>query len=562
MTKVLQTKLMVAKLADILNKRQFLSVVLLVGICTLVFSSALNNGFVWDDFDFIVNWQALRAFPSNTYDLLSGSLPSTHAHAYRPLRSIYYGTAFRFFHLEPQLYHLLSIVVHTAVVVTIFLSIKKITKSNNSALLGSLLFGLHPSNSEAVYWITASFDSIGSLFFFLSLYFFISFRQKVAKSHPQMVRQTFYVVSVLCAGIAFYSYELTLTLPAILALYDYLHYKKLFRWKTFFPYLLLNSGYWFMRFVELKITNDKPPVFESTIDNLLLVPLLIFHYVKQTFFPLVVTVNHQLKTDLTSFFYADYNFKAPPLPPTIFNLQVLSGIVLLMLVVVGFIKWRQKFPPLIFAGLAFFVTLVPVLQLFPRSIIFSERYLYLGIGIATIFITKVVNEKVPRRRQTLLAVVTSCLLVGFAYKTHLRGYDWKNGISLWTASAQTTPKSMTMYRNLSDAYNKDKQFEKTIETAKKGIEINPNNYTVYSNLASGYLGLQELDLALGAFEKVLELNPNDVYAYVKVGDIYYVKNNPSEAIKYYRMALNYPSNYTQYLQLRLVEITSDLEQAK
>lgn len=512
------------------------------------YSQSLTNGFVWDDYDFIVNWQALRIFPSNISDLLQGELPDTHDHAYRPLRSLYYGLAFNIWGENPLGYHLQAIVVHWLVVILIYMFTKRVTKNPILALVASLWFGLHPSNSEAVNWITASFDTIGNLWFFLALYHYVRFRQ----SHNRIA----YYLSLTFATLAFYSYELTLILPLILILYDvFIYQKRPLNWQIYIPFWVSNAGYWVMRFFVLELASDKPALFSRLIDNLLIVIHLLDHYLRLTFWNLNPTVNHLIRPDMTAFFYADYNFQSPPQIPRLSDPDVMMSLLIVLSLVGVSYFLRKKLPLVTFLILSFLITLLPVSQIFPRAIIFSERYLYLGIGLVAVFGAQLIKP-VVRNKSILGIVLMTAILIVFGQTTYVRAFDWSNNISLWTASTQTTPQSTTMYRNLGDAYHQAGQYQQAIKFGLKALEINPNNLPVYANIGASYVETNQFDLAIQMYTTVTQNQPNDAYAFIKLGDIYFVQAEYSQAREFYIKALHRPSQYQAYIQNKLQVITS------
>src|SRR5437762_1877699 len=92
----------------------------------------------------------------------------------------------------------------------IYLVTKQITKNILMSFLTALIFGLHPVHTEAITFMTSSFDSIASSIFLLSFYLYL--RANDSKLHQLRLL----IISSLLAVFAFFSYEMTLTLPLVI----------------------------------------------------------------------------------------------------------------------------------------------------------------------------------------------------------------------------------------------------------------------------------------------------------------------------------------------------------
>lgn len=102
----------------------------------------------------------------------------------------------------------------------------------------------------------------------------------------------------------------------------------------------------------------------------------------------------------------------------------------------------------------------------------------------------------------------------------------------------------------SDFFSKAKRYEehgnykKAIKNYKKSINICPMHD--YHNYFFGitYIKLGKLDEALACFQNELQNQPNDVLSYLKMGKIYYEKENYDKAISCYNKAIALSPNTT------------------
>ena len=225
------------------TKLQLLVILLLTG---LSYSNIFQNEFIWDDPGFIKQWETIRSF-KNIPKLLQGDTPLDHASVYRPVRGIFYTISYHLWGQENPLgYHIQSLLIYFGIIILVYLITQMVIGSwllvhrkkqstnyqlpttNQIPFITALLFALHPIHVEAISFITASFDTIGILFFFLAFYLYIKFQQQK--------RILFYLLSLLSSLLAFFTYEMTLVLPLGLMLYDFCFNFKLLK----FPKYLLS----------------------------------------------------------------------------------------------------------------------------------------------------------------------------------------------------------------------------------------------------------------------------------------------------------------------------------
>ena len=132
---------------------------LLIGIIILlVYSSALNNEFVWDDVEVIKDSPLLHSF---------NSIPRIWSESmnliYRPLVYSLYIFIYEIFGGNPFFFHGLGIFIHILVSCVVFVLFRKYF-SRQISLLVTILFSVHPVNVEAVTWISAYSELLYVLF--------------------------------------------------------------------------------------------------------------------------------------------------------------------------------------------------------------------------------------------------------------------------------------------------------------------------------------------------------------------------------------------------------------
>ncbi|MCM8808210.1 MAG: hypothetical protein NC926_09795, partial [Candidatus Omnitrophica bacterium] len=126
---------------------------------SIVYFNSIFNPFIFDDYGliientFIKNFKYLKLlFTTNLYE---GAGEKTLF--YRPLQSLSYALIYKFFKLNPIPYHLLNIFLHIGCSILFFLLLKEIY-GERIAFLSSLLWAIHPINTEAVTYIAGLAD--------------------------------------------------------------------------------------------------------------------------------------------------------------------------------------------------------------------------------------------------------------------------------------------------------------------------------------------------------------------------------------------------------------------
>jgi hypothetical protein len=160
------------------NKRAMLVIAFAI---VLVYANTLVNQFVWDDNvtivrnNFIKSWSNVPRIFSKSYlspFVRTGSSYSPDIRvssgetSYRPIATLSYMLDYSIWKLNPFGYHLTNLALHLINAILIYLLINALTRNKNTALLASLLFALHPVNSEAINNISNRKDLLAFLSIF------------------------------------------------------------------------------------------------------------------------------------------------------------------------------------------------------------------------------------------------------------------------------------------------------------------------------------------------------------------------------------------------------------
>jgi hypothetical protein len=166
------------------------------------FGHALRVGFVGDDVLILDHIERLGGLRDVT-----GFFRLDYFGYYRPLAFLSHALDWHVWRQNAGGFHLTNLVLHGANGALVFVLARRLTTAAGAAI-ATVLFVLHPSNHEAVFWIAGRFDLLAT-FWSLAALLLVTSRGGPA-----------YVGGAACFAIALLSKESALALPPIVAAHD------------------------------------------------------------------------------------------------------------------------------------------------------------------------------------------------------------------------------------------------------------------------------------------------------------------------------------------------------
>ena len=440
---------------------------LFIGVLTvLAYINIFPNQFLLDDETFIVNWPQIRSI-ENLPDLLRGGVPVGHEGVYRPVRSVLYAIYYPILGTNPFGYHLHGVVVNVLSTLLVYLILEMILKKRNLAFVGSILFGLHPVHTESITYISASMEMTGAVFFLASFYLYL-----LRKTLP-------YFLSIFLALLAFFTYEMTLTLPLLIILYDLCFHPrggklKLAKFwqgaKVYVPYFVAAMVYLIARVGSIGLSGRGDYLGGSFYLTMLASFKAFWGYLIVSVAPLNLAHNHILPSGIEAILYRGHNLDQF-LTQSIFDRDILLAVLSLSVLIIAAYK-SFKSTPLVSFGIGwFFISLLPASNIIPQWTLMHEKFLYLPLfglvmvpaGLAGQWLE---TQNYNLNLKTLRIVSMACLfivLASFFYLTYQRNMDWKDAVTLWSKDVQTAPKENAYaYFQLGEALLGEGDEEKSI----------------------------------------------------------------------------------------------------
>ncbi|MFH1054518.1 MAG: tetratricopeptide repeat protein [Candidatus Altiarchaeota archaeon] len=492
--------------------------VLVAVVTSLAYSNIFQNEFVYDDYTFIVKWNATRSL-GNIPSFFTGELPHGHSGVYRPVRGVFYAVGYWLWGVNPAGYHLQSLFVHLTCTILVYFIALEVAESGVIALMTAIVFGVHPVHTEAVTFMTASFDVIGVAFFLSSFLLYL-------RSGGDW-RRVEYVFSAAFAVLAFLTYEVTLTLPLMIVLYDACFRKAKRRsvggyWVKI-PYFMLAAFYFLVRSLILELPRGQ--YFAGSFYYTMLTMSKAFvKYVSLTLFPVGLSLEHTLPGGISS--HIDSNLMGVVFAQTILDSDVLFSMAVILTLVVIMVKCLRRYPIVSFCIGWFIIGLSPVSNIIPQPVVMAERYLYLpSFGFCLLF-SWVVYQGF--RKDKWLALVFVFVVLAYAGLTISRNYEWRDQMTLWSKTAERSPGSALPHLDLGIEYARHGMADAATEEFKKTLDINPDIAEAHNNLGIIYTKQGRVDLAVNEFKTAIKIKPELEEAHNNLG-IIYVKQGMTDA---------------------------------
>ncbi len=465
-------------------KAKAVAIALTAAIVLGVWSSALNNGFVYDDHKYLLGnpWIKDAVFISDIFSSsASGFSPGdATSNTYRPMLYMLYLAEYLFFGLKPFYFHLVNILAHALNAALVFLLASKLLEKEGGgrvypALFAGLAFGLHTINSEAVNWVSASTELFFALFVLAALNLYL-------KRSSGLLSAPFFFVALLFK-------ETAAALPVIIYLYDFSRGREIFeRWKAYALFAAAGGLYWLMRFNAIGGFMHHKQSDLSFLEAGLNVFPLVAAYLGKLVLPMGLSAIYEFRPAVS-----------------LFDVRVMAGAA----VVAGFLAamFLARRSPAIFTGLAMMTApLLPVLYV-PAlsSSAMADRYLYLpSAGLAIVLAALV--SRLEGKAAAVSAVFASALLAAWAAGSLDRGHAWQSDKALWADAVQKAPNAPNAQYNYAWASHRAGDLVVAVEHYRRAAVLSPSADAHY-NLGVIFMEQSLIDEADAEFRAALRIDP-------------------------------------------------------
>jgi tetratricopeptide (TPR) repeat protein len=545
----------------------FPTILSLVVISFIVFLNAIPHPFVHDDVVFIVynphiahlnHWADIFLHSSNIYTNIGINS------YYRPILEVLYRLEYFLFRFNAAGFHLVNVLIHIGNGLLLLSLLSRLNFSRWFAYGISLLFLIHPVQTEAVACVAGVSNLLSTFFVLLTLYAYL--REK-------------YGIALVSFALALLTKEQVIIVPFLLILLDWYQQKKN-RGMLWFLFSFLGVLFLLFR-ANITASHMVHDILQSPGElrlRILAIPRTILMYLRLLFFP--YDLHYYRNTDILA-----------PNGLGFFGLTIVGG-GLWWIVKKTQINGRD-----IMFGLAWFIIgLLPVLNITPlvneySLILTAEHFLYLPM-IGIIIVAGVILKKLIPSNQLKTVGVIIALICGF--QSIYQNSFWKGEISLFERMVRFEPHFgrghlllakayhnqgqedlafehyhqaldiMKSYRQKSsneqssqfyDGFIKDinfyigqsfmakGQFDQALTYYREASRISPNDPVLLENMGIAYMQAKQYKEALEIFNKVLRISPQNVSVLNDMAICYIQEGDKSQAEQFLKMALGFNPSF-------------------
>lgn len=522
----------------LINK--FVTSLLITIVGLSIYLNSLSNGFVADDFDQIVNNPQIHSIKNLGSFFFSGTfmigISNLEGIYYRPVMVAVFSVIYSLFGANPTAFHLFQVIIHIINTLLIF-SLFKNNFTKGVALFLSLIFLTHPSNTEAVVYISSLQDTLFLFFGLLTL--------RIIKNEHVGLFNTLLVMFLLLLSLL--SKETGVLFLIMIPIYQILINKK--AWLIY----AVQSGVVFLIYIFLRIVvahiyiNNvavSPMMRLPPVTRLIHIPEIILFYLKGFFYP------KDLAT-MYSWTVKSINFSDFYLP------LIIDAAFMTILLFLGWFIWKKSgsyFKVYVYFIIWFIIGLGLHLQIIPLDYTVADRWFYFPmIGLLGLIgtIAQLPEFKKNSLKQSAF-VISLAIIVIFSSRVVVRNSNWKDPLTLYTHDIKINQNSYILEHSLGVELYNIKKLDQAQNHMINSIKLFPN-MRAWTNLGVVYVKSNKIIEAKEAFQKSFEYGDFEpAYQYLSI--LLLVDEEPETAERFIKNALKkFSANDKLWLYLAIAQ---------
>ena len=511
------------------TERSFRRSVLLLGLLVgVVYGPSLRAGFHYDDFHSIVH------NPHLTTNNLGAFYEDPGLFSVNPNSAMYRPFLLTTFSLNRLIsgghawsYHLVNVLLHAASTIAVYWLVQRLGQYASVSVLASVLFGIHPINSEAVIYVSSRSELLETLGVLLFCGLTLTRSKRVSQGVGAIASL---LVALLSKSIAVVAMPL-----ALLGLATGRRSRSDRQ-----PLVILFSvcgaaviGYLMMVRSLLTRAVFEAPVRDAGVQLATQLKALGY-YLWLMVMPVRLSVEHQFEVSRSA-------------EPTVLLAAACIGSIL-------YIAWRAR--ALWRWGVAWWLVFLLPTAIVPLIVLVNEHRLYgASVGVLTLISLVVVGlqRRAPRMAVGWIAVYTICLTI----LTIQRIEVWSTERTVWQDAAAKAPASVKAQLRWADALAADGEFALAEEAYLRAVALRGQHAGALNNLGRLYLLQGRWEEAQQQFETLLQVSPDNVPARMNLGQVHFRQRRLDAARREYLAAVAIDGTGGR-AQLRIAQI--DLQQ--
>lgn len=458
------------------------------------FLPSLDNEMVWDDHILLENNPALLK-PLRSFRTMV-VMSEQQTPYYRPLSILWWSAERVLLKLDARGLHLANILLHACAALLVLLVSWRLL-SPLPALLGGLLFAVHPVHLEPVSFASAGGTELLPATLFLGA-LWVLLPDANRRGEPGFPGRKRLWVSAGLYLCAMFSKEVAVGFPLLAGVVLLVRRPPRVRAGKVLaaglcPFVLAGISYCVLR-VGAMLSQQAALPQETNQAHAWQVPAWLLASLKALLSTSRLLPYHQLA----------------PLSPLEYLLLgvLLAGLALAVLLLGRARRW--DLPVLLGAGLLL-VTLLPAAPLLPRSgALISERFLYLpsaGLSLLVGCALEVACRGGFGRRVVAALAAFVCAVVCLGAMTFIRTRDWRDDRTLFSSALARDPRNSTLLLFRGRQYLVDRQYQEAERLVKASLKLNPGQWKAKVYLGRTYTAQGRFEEAEKLYRSMLSESP-------------------------------------------------------
>lgn len=554
------------------NSALLMPIAVILLVTAIVFSPSVNNDFVnWDDDVNVLENENLNGFNMESIKKIFHYKDGIVIGNYNPLpiftflidKELLGGFDKKTGKFNAKPFHIHNLVLHLICILLVYRILLLFNLSTNAAIIGALLFAIHPMRVESVAWVTERKDVLLGVFYFAAIISYIKYLKAAADK-----KRFYYILTLVLFILSLFSKIQAVALPLSMLAIDY-YFKREMNFNRIvekLPHFALSlafglAGIFFLSEQgSLAVTGDE-------VTNYTFMHRLVIGTFSYCIYLIKLVVPYEM-------------VPMYPYPSVIPTSYYFTPIAVLAIVALFFYWYKQKKTALVF-GLAFFTfNVMFLLQVVGAGqALKADRFTYIPY-FGLFFIIAYGYDYFVKQRpnyKTFLTAGLGIYLVAMAGLSFKQCKIWKNGEVMWTHVIKYYEKSTlawgnrarwkresgniegaiadykeairlkpegTSHNSLGKTYFDTNRPNEAIENYNKAIALVDDNAEFYANRGAAYGSINRLDLALADLSKAIELDSDHDNSYLNRSLVYVGTGQHELAIKdhenYLRLKPNSP----------------------
>lgn len=505
-----------------------------MAVTCVCYLPVLHATFIWDDSFMVTDNKMLRT-ASGLYDIWFTNKPADHI----PVTLSAIWLQWQLWGNNPVGFHIVNVLLHALGAVLLWRVLLRLRLPG--AWLAAAVFALHPVCAASAAWVSEQKNTVSLIFYLWTLLFYLRFEEKPS-SRNYAVALVVFVFTLLTKGSV-------VVLPAVLLLLVWWKNRTLTR-ADFFrlaPFFVLAFGealaaIWFQnhRAIGGEMIQDL-----NRAGQFAAATRAVWFYLWKAWVPWnIMVIYPQWAIDWRS---------------------VVEYIPALVIVAVLGVGWRFRRTwgrHVVFALLAFMVTLFPVMGFFNMYfLVFSrvaDHWQYLALLVSIPFAVCSVAYFVQKAKwPASVSVGMAIAVLSFlSLSTWIRASVYQNEETLWTDTIARNPNAWMAYNNLGNAIGAKQKTDESIKIYKQAVAIKSDFGDAHSNLGNALVAKYEewkssnkqgaervLDEALDHLQQAVKIQPQMANFHFNYGIALVDKGRLDEGIKEYEAAIQIRSGF-------------------